>query len=70
MMTALGIGLGLLAALGLTRFMRSVLFETDPYDPIVYLGVAATLLVAAAIACWIPARSAAKVDPLLALRAE
>jgi putative ABC transport system permease protein len=67
---AIGIALGLGAALGLTRFIQSLLFETAPYEPIVYAGVAVVLLSAAALACWLPARRAAKVDPVIALRAE
>jgi putative ABC transport system permease protein len=67
---ALGVALGTAAALGLTRFMQSLLFETTPYDPAVYLAVAGVLLGAAALACWLPARRAASVDPVIALRAE
>lgn len=67
---AMGIVMGTLGALGLTRFMQSLLFETTPNDPVVYLAVAGVLLVAAVLACWLPARRAAKVDPTIALRAE
>ena len=67
---AVGVIAGTLAALGLTRFMQSLLFETTPYDPLVYLAVGVVLLIAAALACWLPARRAAKVDPVVALRAE
>lgn len=66
----LGIGLGLVGALGLTRFMRALLFETKPYDPVVYLGVAVVLLTAAGVAGWLPARRAARVDVTRLLRTE
>ena len=67
---AFGVTLGTAAALGLTRFMQSLLFETTPYEPAVYLAVAVVLLGAATLACWLPARKAAMVDPVIALRAE
>jgi ABC-type lipoprotein release transport system permease subunit len=54
----------------LTRFLQSLLFETAPFDPLVYLAVAAALLAAAAASCWIPARRAARVDVARLLRAE
>jgi putative ABC transport system permease protein len=66
----LGIGLGLGAAWGLTRFLQSLLFETSPHDPLIYGSVAIGLLGVALLACWLPARRAAKVDPMVALRAE
>jgi putative ABC transport system permease protein len=69
-MTAVGIGIGLLAALGLSSFLRSVLFEVKPGDPLTYIAVAAILLGVAAIATLIPARRATGVDPLVALRAD
>ncbi len=67
---AFGVALGIAAALGVTRYIQSLLFETTPYEPIVYGGVVLVLLGAAALACWLPARRAAKVDPVIALRAE
>jgi putative ABC transport system permease protein len=66
----LGIAVGLGAAWGLTRFLQSLLFETNPHDPLIYGVVAIGLLGVAALACWLPARHAMKVDPLVALRAE
>ncbi len=67
---AAGVFVGSICSLGLTRFIQSLLFETAPYDPLIYLVVASGLLIAAAVACWLPARRAAKVDPLISLRAE
>jgi ABC-type lipoprotein release transport system permease subunit len=58
------------AALALTRLIQSLLFETTPYDPIVYVAVTLLLLAVAALAAYLPARRAAKVDPVVALRAE
>jgi ABC-type lipoprotein release transport system permease subunit len=54
----------------MTRFMRSLLFDTTPYDPMVYAAVAVVLLAAAAAACWLPARRAARVDITKLLRDE
>jgi predicted permease len=65
-----GIVIGLGAAIGLTRFMTSLLFEISPVDPITYLGVALALATAVVIASYLPARRAAGVDPVEALRAE
>ncbi len=70
MAAAVGVLIGTGGALALTRFMQSLLFETTPYDPLVYAAVALLLLAAATAACWLPARRAAKADPMIALRAE
>ena len=67
---AIGIIAGTAAALGLTQFVQSLLFETVPYDPLVYTGVGAAMLAVAALACWLPARRATQVNPVEALRAE
>ena len=66
----LGIGVGIGAAFALSRFLQVVLFETSPHDPIVYVAVALLLFITTAVACWLPARRAAKVDPMVALRCE
>jgi len=67
---AIGIMAGTAAALGLSRFMQSLLFETTPSDPLVYAGVGSVMLAAAALACWLPARRATKVNPVEARRSE
>jgi len=65
-----GVALGLLGAWGLTRFMKSVLYEVSTTDPTVYAGVSALLLLVAAAATWIPARRASRTDPVRAMQAE
>ncbi len=63
-----GVAAGLLAALALTRAMRSLLFETAATDPLTFLCVPGLLLLAALAACYVPARRAAAVDPVASLR--
>jgi putative ABC transport system permease protein len=65
-----GIAIGIGGALGLTRVLRSMLFEIEPTDPATFVGVAIFLTIAALAACYIPARRAMKVDPMAALRHE
>ncbi len=63
-----GLGIGLIATLLLTQFMRSMLFEIRPTDPITLVSVMLVLFGVALAACWIPARRASRVDPTIALR--
>jgi predicted permease len=67
---AIGLIAGLLGAYFATRIIASLLFETSPHDPIAYTVAAGTLAAAAVLAAWLPARRAATVDPVTALRAE
>ncbi|HET8890459.1 MAG TPA: ABC transporter permease [Candidatus Angelobacter sp.] len=69
-LAGLGVVLGLLWGLALTRLIKSLLFQVKPGDPATFFAVAAVLLITAAIASYLPARRAAEVDPLSAVRSE
>jgi predicted permease len=66
----IGIALGLAGAFAVSRLLQQVLFEVDPADPVVYLGLSVVLLVVTECASWLPARRATRIDPVVALRAE
>ena len=65
-----GLIIGLAGALALTRLMRTLLFEVSATDPITFAAVALCIIIAALLACYIPAKRATKLDPLVALRYE
>jgi putative ABC transport system permease protein len=69
-LAAIGLAIGLACAVMLTGVLEALLFGVGTRDPLTFLGVASLLLVAVLIACYVPARRAARADPLAALRAE
>ena len=70
MLTLLGIALGVVGAAALTRLISSLLFGVAPADPLTFIGVAALFVLVACLASYLPARRAAGVDPIIAMRAE
>jgi predicted permease len=69
-LTGIGVAIGIVAAAGLTQFMKSLLFGISPLDPFTYIAIPSILVSSAALASYLPARRAATVDPVEALRTE
>jgi putative ABC transport system permease protein len=67
-LTLVGVAIGIAGALALARLVESMLFEVTPFDPASYVATAGLLMAVAALACYIPARRAMRVDPIVALR--
>jgi putative ABC transport system permease protein len=69
-LTAIGIAVGVVAAFATTRWLGSLLFDVSPVDPVILFGVSVLLAGVSLLASFVPARRAAAVDPMLALRTE
>jgi ABC-type antimicrobial peptide transport system permease subunit len=66
----IGLAIGSAGSAGITQLIRSMLYNTGPLDPTVYVAVTVTLLMVATLACMLPARRASRLDPIRALRTE
>ena len=69
-LAALGVAIGISGALALSGVVRTLLYGVTATDPLTYGAIASALILVALGACWLPARRAARVDPVIALRAE
>jgi putative ABC transport system permease protein len=70
LLVGIGLAIGLASAFALTRMMKTLLFQVGPTDPATFVGVFLVLALSALLACYVPARRALRIDPLLALRRE
>jgi ABC-type antimicrobial peptide transport system permease subunit len=70
MLVSAGLAIGLPGSVGVTRVLRSQLYEVAPTDPLTYLGVVVCLLLVGTVACLVPAQRAVRIDPVAALKAE
>jgi putative ABC transport system permease protein len=70
LMVVFGLAAGLLGSFVLTRFLQSMLFNVKPADPVTFLAISLLLVLVTVLACFVPARRASRVDPLIALRHE
>jgi len=66
----IGLGFGLAGSAAVVQLIRSMLYQTEPFDPLVFAAVATILLLVAAMACTVPAWRASRLDPMQALRTE
>jgi putative ABC transport system permease protein len=69
-LTAAGLVVGIALSSGVSHTLEDFLFGVSPSDPVIYATIAALLTVVAALACWIPARRATRVDPMTILRGD